>query len=372
MNRGSVGFLMNEYGEEGLLERINAAEQAVVHPLAHGGRGRWTARRTRPWRSTRSRLLRQTRQAAKLRISMDGKVRLAELICDGALVATPAGSTAYNLSAHGPILPLDAKVLALTPISAFRPRRWRGALLARTPPRCRFEVLEGRQAPGQRRGRQLRGPPRARGLYGRGPRGEACACFSTPAAAWASGCWPSSSRSKFADRCARAFIRLLTDVRLSSERCPLGGRRSQQKTGQMIQAPNRLRLKVGGRFGAIDPAAIAKAEAALKSLSGNFAQWLQRRESSSSRAPASRSATDGVTAETMESLYLRAHDLKGLGATYEFPLITRIGASLCRLIDDKDKRLTVPMGPGRRPHRRASRPRSATTSRPTTTRSAGS
>jgi hypothetical protein len=103
-------------------------------------------------------------------------------------------------------------------------------------------------------------------------------------------------------------------------------------------------MKVGGsRLGAIDPAAIAKAEAALKSLSGNFGQWLQ---DEIVKLEASRQAvkTDGVTAETMESLYLRSHDLKGLGTTYGFPLITRIAASLCRLIDDKDKRSEAPMG----------------------------
>ena len=109
----------------------------------------------------------------------------------------------------------------------------------------------------------------------------------------------------------------------------------------VIQPPS-LRLKVGGRFGAIDPSAIAKAEAALKSLSGNFAQWLSE-EVIKLDAARQLVRDDGVTAETMETLYLRAHDLKGLGTTYEFPLITRIGASLCRLIDDKDKRLTVSM-----------------------------
>ena len=107
----------------------------------------------------------------------------------------------------------------------------------------------------------------------------------------------------------------------------------------VIQPPS-LRLKVGGRFGAIDPSAIAKAEAALKSLSGNFAQWLSD-EVVKLDGARQRVRDEGVTAETMESLYLRAHDLKGLGTTYEFPLITRIGASLCRLIDDKDKRLSV-------------------------------
>ena len=107
----------------------------------------------------------------------------------------------------------------------------------------------------------------------------------------------------------------------------------------VIQPPS-LRLKVGGRFGAIDPSAIAKAEAALKSLSGNFAQWLSE-EVVKLDAARQRVRDEGVSPESMETLYLRAHDLKGLGTTYEFPLITRIGASLCRLIDDKDKRLSV-------------------------------
>jgi len=145
MNRGSVGFLMNEYAEDGLLERINAAERAIIHPLTMVAIDR--KRRThRAMAINEVSLLRQTRQTAKLRISIDGKVRLSELSCDGALVATPAGSTAYNLSAHGPIIPLDAKVLALTPISAFRPRRWRGALLAHTA-RVSFEILEADKRP---------------------------------------------------------------------------------------------------------------------------------------------------------------------------------------------------------------------------------
>ena len=118
---------------------------------------------------------------------------------------------------------------------------------------------------------------------------------------------------------------------------------SEPKTGPVFQAPNALRLKVGGgRLGAIDPAAIAKAEAALKSLSGNFAQWLNDEIAKLENArQAIRDA--GQTAETMESLYLRAHDLKGLGATYGFPLITRIAGLLCRHIDDKAKRLDVSM-----------------------------
>lgn len=117
---------------------------------------------------------------------------------------------------------------------------------------------------------------------------------------------------------------------------------SQENSGQVIQVPNTLRLKVGGRFGAIDPAAIAKAEAALKSLSGNFAQWLND-EVTKLEGARQRVKTEGMDPETMEFLYLRAHDLKGLGTTYEFPLITRIGASLCRLIDDKDKRMQAPI-----------------------------
>jgi NAD+ kinase len=145
MNRGSVGFLMNEYSEEDLLGRINAAEQAVIHPLrmdvvdakreAHSALA-----------FNEVSLLRETRQAAKLRISVDGRVRLPEMICDGCIISTPAGSTAYNLSAHGPIIPLDAQVMALTPISAFRPRRWRGALLSHSA-KIRIEVLEAPKRP---------------------------------------------------------------------------------------------------------------------------------------------------------------------------------------------------------------------------------
>lgn len=107
-----------------------------------------------------------------------------------------------------------------------------------------------------------------------------------------------------------------------------------------VNPPPGPRLKLGGRLGAIDPSAIAKAEAALKSLSGNFAQWLSD-EITKLDAARQRVRDEGVNAETMETLYLRAHDLKGLGTTYEFPLITRVGGSLCRLIDDKDKRLAA-------------------------------
>ncbi len=145
MNRGSVGFLMNDYAEDDLLERIAEAERTVIHPLQMDAWSETGAVQTGLALNEVS-LLRQTRQSAKLRITIDGKVRLEELICDGCLVATPAGSTAYNLSAHGPIIPLDARIMALTPISAFRPRRWRGALLSHGA-RVRFEVLEPDKRP---------------------------------------------------------------------------------------------------------------------------------------------------------------------------------------------------------------------------------
>ena len=145
MNRGSVGFLMNDYGEDDLLERIAAAEHTVIHPLQMDA---WTESGEvhTGLAINEVSLLRQTRQSAKLRILVDGRMRLEELSCDGCLLATPAGSTAYNLSAHGPIVPLDARILALTPISAFRPRRWRGALLSHEA-RVRFEVLEPDKRP---------------------------------------------------------------------------------------------------------------------------------------------------------------------------------------------------------------------------------
>ena len=145
MNRGSVGFLMNEYGEDQLLERINAAEHALIYPLVMHAICR-DGQEVRAMAINEVSLLRQTHQTAKLKILIDGKERLDELVCDGALVCTPAGSTAYNLSAHGPIIPIGAQVLALTPISAFRPRRWRGALLPHTA-KVTFEVLEPDKRP---------------------------------------------------------------------------------------------------------------------------------------------------------------------------------------------------------------------------------
>jgi NAD+ kinase len=128
MNCGSVGFLMNEFTDEGLRERLEAATRTNIHPLVMTATDAGGAAHT-AYAINEVSLLRQSYQAAKLRIDVDGKTRLDELICDGLLVATPAGSTAYNLSAHGPILPIYAPLLALTPISAFRPRTWRGALL---------------------------------------------------------------------------------------------------------------------------------------------------------------------------------------------------------------------------------------------------
>jgi len=144
MNKGSVGFLMNEYHEDDLLPRIEAAEPTVVHPLRM--RARTTGQDVEALAFNEVSLLRQTRQTAKIRIVIDGTVRIPELTCDGVLVSTSAGSTAYNLSAHGPILPIDAHLLALTPISAFRPRRWRGALLPHRA-RVRFEIIESATRP---------------------------------------------------------------------------------------------------------------------------------------------------------------------------------------------------------------------------------
>jgi NAD+ kinase len=128
MNRGSVGFLMNEYGAEDLPRRLDEATIETIHPLKMTVTTPEGVQFSAPAINEVS-LLRQSYQAAKLRITIDGHVRLDELICDGVLLATPAGSTAYNLSAHGPIVPINAPLLALTPISPFRPRRWRGALL---------------------------------------------------------------------------------------------------------------------------------------------------------------------------------------------------------------------------------------------------
>lgn len=145
MNCGTIGFLMNEYGEEDLPERLGVAEEEVVNPLAMLAVS-VDGKEHRALAINEVSLLRAGPQAAKLRISVDGKVRMEELVCDGALVSTPAGSTAYNYSAHGPILPIGAEVLALTAMAAFRPRRWRGALLPKTA-RVRFDVLDAGKRP---------------------------------------------------------------------------------------------------------------------------------------------------------------------------------------------------------------------------------
>jgi NAD+ kinase len=145
MNCGTIGFMMNEYREDGLIERLGAAEQEIINPLR--------MRATRPDGTVSEALainevslLRAGPQAAKLRISVDGRLRLEELVCDGVLVATPAGSTAYNYSAHGPILPIGSDVLALTAVAPFRPRRWRGALLPKRA-RVRIEVQQPEKRP---------------------------------------------------------------------------------------------------------------------------------------------------------------------------------------------------------------------------------
>ncbi|KAB0265103.1 NAD kinase [Microvirga brassicacearum] len=145
MNKGTVGFLMNEFREDDLFERLENSLRSVVHPLLMVARDLSGQSHTARAINEVS-MLRQTYQAAKLRISIDSQVRLKELSADGILVATPAGSTAYNLSVNGPILPLNAPLLALTPISAFRPRHWRGALLPDYA-RIEIEVLEPKERP---------------------------------------------------------------------------------------------------------------------------------------------------------------------------------------------------------------------------------
>ncbi len=145
MNRGTMGFLMNAYNEDALIARLEAAEAAVINPL------QMTATTTtgdvvEALAINEVSLLRAGPQAAKLRILVDGRLRMEELVCDGALVATPAGSTAYNYSAHGPILPIEAEVLALTAVAPFRPRRWRGALLPKSSV-VRFDVIDPDKRP---------------------------------------------------------------------------------------------------------------------------------------------------------------------------------------------------------------------------------
>ena len=145
MNRGTVGFLMNEYGEDDLCMRLDAAEEEVINPLRMKALT-LEGKASEAIAINEVSLLRAGPQAVKLSITVDGKTRMEELVCDGALISTPAGSTAYNYSAHGPILPIGSDVLALTAVAAFRPRRWRGALLRNTS-RVVFTVLEPDKRP---------------------------------------------------------------------------------------------------------------------------------------------------------------------------------------------------------------------------------
>ena len=145
MNCGTIGFLMNAYVEDDLPDRLREAEETAIHPLAMRAENA-KGKVTEALAINEVSLLRQGPQAAKLRVLIDGRERLSELVCDGALVATPAGSTAYNYSAHGPILPIGSDVLALTAMSPFRPRRWRGALLPSSAV-VQFEVVEAERRP---------------------------------------------------------------------------------------------------------------------------------------------------------------------------------------------------------------------------------
>ncbi len=145
MNRGTIGFLMNEYVEDDLMERLSAAAEEIINPLAMTAMDQ-SGKIHEALAINEVSLLRAGPQAARLKITVDGRLRLAELVCDGALVSTPAGSTAYNYSAHGPILPIGSDVLALTAIAAFRPRRWRGALLPKTA-HVRFDVMQADKRP---------------------------------------------------------------------------------------------------------------------------------------------------------------------------------------------------------------------------------
>ncbi len=144
MNKGTIGFLMNEYDEEALIERVSKAEATTVRPLKMTASGAGGTYEELAFNEVS--LYRQSQQAAHIQIKVDGKVRLERLISDGVLLATPAGSTAYNLSAHGPVIPLGADILALTPISAFRPRRWRGALL-NADAHVEFDIMDGQKRP---------------------------------------------------------------------------------------------------------------------------------------------------------------------------------------------------------------------------------
>jgi NAD+ kinase len=145
MNKGTVGFMMNEFKTNGLMERLAKAETVTLHPLKMIAKTK-DGKTIKALAINEVSLLRETRQTARIAVYVDGKERIEELVCDGVMVATPAGSTAYNLSAHGPIIPIGSELLALTPISAFRPRRWRGALLPHSAS-IRFVIKETQKRP---------------------------------------------------------------------------------------------------------------------------------------------------------------------------------------------------------------------------------
>ena len=145
LNYGSVGFLMNTVNDEDLMQRLDSSQSIKIKPLSMTAKSADGSKHSAIAINEVS-LLRETHQAAKIKISIDQNVRLEELVCDGVLLSTPSGSTAYNLSAHGPILPINADVLALTPISAFRPRRWKGAILNNNS-EVKFEIIDNKKRP---------------------------------------------------------------------------------------------------------------------------------------------------------------------------------------------------------------------------------
>ena len=145
LNYGSVGFLMNTVNDEDLIQRLDSSQSIKIKPLSMTAKSKDGSEHSAIAINEVS-LLRETHQAAKIKISIDKNVRLEELVCDGVLLSTPSGSTAYNLSAHGPILPINADVLALTPISAFRPRRWKGAIL-NNKSEVKFEIVDNKKRP---------------------------------------------------------------------------------------------------------------------------------------------------------------------------------------------------------------------------------
>ena len=212
MHRGTVGFLMNEFQDDKLKERLAAAQTTLIHPLLM--RAKDTEGRAQESHAINEvSLFRQTHQAARLRILIDGKERLAELVADGVMVATPAGSTAYNLSAQGPIIPINAPLLALTPISPFRPRRWHGALLPDNA-RSRIEVLDADKRPVAAVADHDEVRDVASVDIAHGPRDHDPACCSIPATAWTNAsCASSSAIERFGGTAARSLSQALSRLR---------------------------------------------------------------------------------------------------------------------------------------------------------------